>query len=139
MVAGYEIAALVFVYGFKERFGEAKMTESEFAWRYFLKWSVGFAMIIQVGFVILSSFLYHAQESIAVGLTALVGFPGLCLLAMVAQSGFFRRYKRLPNLIRRLEKMNSFEREKVLSEMPPKLFAQLPGDYRYVTHTKTNR
>ncbi len=139
MVAGYEVAALVFVYGFKERFGSAKMTESEFAWRYFLRWSVGCALTIQAGFVILSSFLYHAQESIAVGLTALVGFPGLCLLAMVAQSGFFKRYKRLPNLIRRLEKMNPYEREKALSEMPASLFAQLPGDYRIVTHTKTSR
>ena len=140
IVFGYEVGALILIYGLIERVGSQKMVEVQFDWRYFLKLSVILAASIQIGFVILVSFLFHNQESVAVGLTALVGIPGFFLMLMGTQSGFFRRYKRLPNLIQRLEKMNSIEREKTLSELPPKIFSQLPGDYRFVSpSTNSNR
>lgn len=134
ITAAYEATALIFVYGLTQRVGTPKMTANEFEWRFFLKLSFFYAASVQIGFVVLTSVLYHNQESVAVGLAALPGILGFFIILMVVQAAFFRRYCCVPNLIRRLERMTPDEREKLLSQLPARTFSQLPGDYRFVSH-----
>jgi hypothetical protein len=88
----------------------------------------------QIGFVILVSILYTTQHSIAVGLTVLVGIPGWLVVTLTIMRGFTVRYISIHNLIKRLERLQSNEREYLLASLPPAVFLKLPGDYRFVTH-----
>lgn len=140
IILAYEGLAFLFVCGLIQRIGQDKMMESQFDGYYFLKWSVSSAAAIQIAFIVLSSILYHDQQAIAVGLAALPGIMGFFIVTMAIQAAFFRRYNSLVFVIRRLEALTPFEREIVLSQLPPKTFAQLPGDYRFVSyHTGSSR
>ncbi|MEI6046063.1 MAG: hypothetical protein WCS37_17060 [Chloroflexota bacterium] len=135
VVTGYEVGWILFLAGLTQRLERNRDLAREFEGLYFLKWSAGLAFIVQVGFTVLVSFLFAKQESLAVSLTALVAIPGWLLFSGWLQWSFFQRYKRLPNIIKRLERMNSNEQAALLRSLPPKIFNQLPGDYRFISRS----
>lgn len=133
LVIGYEVGWIVFLAGLTQRLGRSRDTNKEFDGFFFLKWSFSLTFVAQTGFIVLVSIVFHDQHALAVALTALVAMPGWLLLSGWMQWSFFQRYKRLPNLIKRLERMNPEERATLLQSLPPKIFSQLPGDYRFVS------
>jgi hypothetical protein len=135
IVLAYEAGMILFLAGLTQRIGRRHDLDRDFDGFYFLKWSAGLAALTQVGFVLLVSVLFHDKHSLAVSLTALVGIPGWLLIGGWLQWSFFQRYKRLSNLIRRLERMTDAERAIQLENLPPEIFSQLPGDYRFVSRS----
>ncbi len=135
IVLAYETGMILFLAGLTQRIGRRRDLYREFDGFYFLKWSLGLAALTQIGFVTLVSVLFHDKHALAVSLTALVGIPGWLVIGGWMQWNFFRRYKRLSNLIRRLERMTDAERAIQLENLPPEIFSQLPGDYRFVSRS----
>jgi len=135
VIVGYELGMLIFLAGLGQRIGRKHNLDYEFNGFYFLKWSFGLAFLVQVGFTVLVSFIYHDRQSVAVALTALIAMPGWIVISGWMQWNFFRRYNRIPNLIKRLERMTAEERAAHLESLPPKVFSQLPGDYRFVSQS----
>jgi hypothetical protein len=135
-VAGYQVILILFLAGLTQRLSRKRDHDREFDGFYFLRWSAGLAVGSQVGFTVLVSIIFHSRHSLAVSLTALVAIPMGMILTMWLQWSFFRRYNRISNLIARLEKMPPEERANVLKNLPPPIFSQLPGDYRFVSQEK---
>lgn len=134
IVVGYEIGLLIFLAGFNQRLGRKRDLEREFDGIYFVKWAFGLSFFLQlVGFTLLVSLLFHSRQAAAVALTALIAMPGWLVVSAWMQWSFYRRYNRIPNVIKRLEKMSPEERATQLENLPPKVFSQLPGDYRFVS------
>jgi hypothetical protein len=130
---GFEALILIFAIGLTRRIGVTKHRELSYDWLYFLRVAVTYAVLAQISFIILVSALYWKEHSMAVGLAALVGIPMVLFIMMVMMQNFARIYRSIPNLIRRLEQMTADEREYQLERLPPEIFIQLPGDYRFVT------
>ncbi len=139
LVAVYESTMILVLAQLIKRIANKRNLEKEFDGFVFLKFSFGLSFIIQVGFTVLVSFLFHDRHSIAVGATALIGLPGWLVLAGWTQWSFLRRYNRLENLIKRIEKMSPEEHELCLESLPPKVFNLLPGDYRFVSSDSSRK
>lgn len=133
VAVGYEVLAACFLAGLVRRVGLAKHVEKCYDWLYFLKITLSWVILIQIGFTVLVSVMFWHEDSLAVGLTALIGIPMTPLLTMFTMLGFARTYRAVPNIIKRLERMTPDERENELENLPPEVFAQLPGDYRFVS------
>lgn len=134
IVAGYETAVIVFLAGLIQRLDRKRDLKQEFDGLYFVKWAFGLSFILQlVGFTLVVSLLFHNRQAAAVALTALIAMPGWLVVSAWMQWSFFRRYNRIPNLIKRLERMSPEERASHLESLPPQVFSQLPGDYRFVS------
>ncbi len=116
-----------------------KDLEPEFDGFYFLRWSFGCAILGQTGLIVLLCIIFWNRQALAVGFTALLGFPGWFVASGGMQQGFFRRYNRIVNIIRRLELLGPAERIALLESLPPKILAQLPGDYRIVSWEENKR
>lgn len=139
LIIGYSLVVVIVLILSVRRYGEKKIAAPEFDSFYFLKFAAIAATCSQFGFVILVSVLYHAQHSVAVGLTALIGIPGWLLVMLAIMRGFTVRYNSLGNLIRRLDRMNPDQQEQLLASLPPEVFMRLPGDYRYVSHSQPHQ
>jgi hypothetical protein len=112
---------------------------AEFDSIFFLRKAMGWATLGTAGFIILFCALFWQRQSLAVGFTTLLGIPGWIFIAAGMQWGFYRRYNRIGNIIRRLEKLGPAQRQSILEKLPIKIFMQLPGDYRIVSWEENRR
>ncbi len=132
-ILGYELGLALVFRLIVQLVRRDKDLEREFEGYYFLRWAVGGATLGQIGLVIMLCSLFWTRQALAVGFTALLGFPGWILAVGIIQRGFYRRYNRISNVIPRLERLGPAERIALLESLPPKVFSQLPGDYRVVS------
>ncbi|HEX2915667.1 MAG TPA: hypothetical protein VH186_33205 [Chloroflexia bacterium] len=139
ILLGYLAFTALIAWQLVQRVARSKDLEYSFDGPYFLRWSVGSAVMSQLGFVSLVCALFWTRQSLAVGITTLIGLPGWFAVCAGMQWGFFRRYSKLSNLIKRIEKMSPLERSELLESLPPEVFLQLPGDYRIVSWEEHRR
>jgi hypothetical protein len=133
LAIGYEVVVASTLLVVAKRYSYEKHAESEYDWLYFLRFSVTCVMLAQTGFIVLVSALFWNQHSLAVGLSALMGIPGILLLVMLMMRTFAMEYRSIYNMIRRLENMPPEARETFLESLPPEIYRQIPGDYRIVS------
>jgi hypothetical protein len=138
-IAGYGLALILVLSVIGRKVRRDKDLAPEFDGTYFLRWSLGSAALGQTGFVVLLCALFWSRQSLAVGFTTLLGLPGFFIASAAIQWGFYRRYNRLENIIRRLENSGPAERQAMLESLPQKIFMQLPGDYRIISWEENKR
>ncbi len=133
ILIGYYVGVAGIVWLIGRKVGRAKDLEKEFDGLYFLRWAFGTAALAQLGLVVIVCALFWKRQALAVGITTLIGMPGLAVVVIVLQIVFFRRYNSLRNLLRRLERLGPADRAVLLESLPPETYAQVPGDYRIVS------
>ena len=137
IVLGYEVLIIGLALWLVRIVRRDKDLEPQFDGLYFLtRWSLPYGVLSQVGLVGLLCILFWtrpALSAVAVGITTLIGIPGIVVVGGLVQSRFFRRYNRLTNLLRRLEQFGPSQRAALLESLPPEILRQIPGDYRIIS------
>jgi hypothetical protein len=138
-IVGYGLALVVALSLIVRKARPYKDLEPEFDGSYFLRWSLGWAAVGQAGLVVLLCALFWNRQSLAVGFTTLLGLPGFFVASAAMQWGFYRRYNRIENIIRRLENSGPAARQALLEGLPERILMQLPGDYRIISWEENKR
>ena len=138
-IAGYGLALAVILSLIVRKARPYKDLEPEFDGTYFLRRALGCAALGQAGLVVLLCALFWSRQNLAVGFTTLLGLPGFFVASAAMQWGFYQRYNRIGNIIRRLENSGPAERQAMLESLPGKIYMQLPGDYRIISWEENKR